>query len=304
MKVSFILTHSTTRHATIYDKSSWPERDYTLEKNIAANTNFLIGQLLSIPIEKEILVMDNTGDFVCEYTDPCLHIVKSFAYIFETTGLVDLEKFKFVKDKISLTLDTSNATECASMAFNHGLTLATGDYIVMQHNDTRYLFDYYPKETVIYDAITLLEENSFEYITVDAKTVKNRGYDLWREDIKYYTDCYWFLCKADFYKKHEIWVDWTRGDTNHLATITCIHKNLPFLHLPGHYEGPEIRKMFNTQEWIDEESKKYPNLYKIPGRIHNLNNIPFLYHAKGGTGLKSLNLFYGAIDKWGQLDTR
>ena len=34
-----------------------------------------------------------------------------------------------------------HAAKSTAMAYNHGLTLASGDYLILQHNDTKYLFD-------------------------------------------------------------------------------------------------------------------------------------------------------------------
>ena len=158
------------------------------------------------------------------------------------------------------------------MAYNHGLTIATGDYFIIQHNDTRYLFDNFDSYTLIYEFISELEDGKYEYITIDKKPPKNTspdGYD-------YFADCYWFLCRKDFYYKHNIWVDWIRGDNNHLATITCKDKGLKYLHLPGFYGTKETNKR--------EFFKKY-NYNTNEGRLHTFNDKPFLIHRKGGTGL-------------------
>ena len=111
-----------------------------------------------------------------------------------------------------------------------------------------------------------------EKITIDKKPPKGvspKGYD-------YFADCYWFLCRGDFYSKHNIWVDWIRGDNNHLATITCYDKGLKYLHLPGFYETKETnRKKFLKQH----------NFNLNVGNLHTFNDKPFLIHRKGGTGL-------------------
>jgi protein tyrosine phosphatase len=72
------------------------------------------------------------------------------------------------------------------------------------------------------------------------------------------------------------WVDWIKGDNNHLATITCHDKGLRYLHLPGFYENDE------TNKW--DFFKKY-NYNTNEGNLHTFNNKPFLIHRKGGTGL-------------------
>ena len=99
--------------------------------------------------------------------------------------------------------------------------------LVLQHNDTLYIENYLEKQ------IKLLEKENYEYITIDKKPPKKvspNGYD-------YFADCYWFLCRKDFYSKHNIWVDWIRGDNNHFKTITCEDKGLKYLHLEGFFEN-------------------------------------------------------------------
>ena len=34
--------------------------------------------------------------------------------------------------------------------------------------------------------------------------------------------------------------------------------------------------------------RNYPGLSRLDGNVHSFLDIPFLYHYKGGTGLKSL----------------
>ena len=68
---------------------------------------------------------------------------------------------------------------------------------------------------LIKDAVSTLEENNYEYITIDKRPLKDATF----KGMNYFADCYWFLCRKDFYTKHNIWVDWCRGDNNHLATI-------------------------------------------------------------------------------------
>ena len=63
MKVSFIICYSSTKPMTIFDPSSWKKRNSELEEKILLSTNNLIKQILTIPIDKEILLMDNSGDF-------------------------------------------------------------------------------------------------------------------------------------------------------------------------------------------------------------------------------------------------
>jgi hypothetical protein len=287
MKVTFIVVWASTKIAVIFDKHDWPTRNYELEKVSLAHTKKLLKQISSIPIEKEILLMDNTGDFPSDFTCDDLIVTRSHGAWTDEEAMQNTHLFTNVADKFeSPGYKTCAATTC-SLAFQHGVELATGDYIIMQHNDTSYLFDYYDKSIVITDAIDLLEKNNYEYITIDKKPIKNRDYAEWNDKIEYYADCYWFLCKADFYKKHNIWVDWGRGDTNHLATITCVTKNLPFLHLPFFYEGSDITIPNDTHNKLKEFYKEYPEFKQTDLNIHLLNDIPFIKHYKGGTTLSS-----------------
>ena len=110
-------------------------------------------------------------------------------------------------------------------AFNHGIIETSGDYLVLQHNDTLYI------DNVIEKQIKLLEEENYEYITIDKKPPKDvspNGYDYFPWIV------IGFYVKRDFYSKHNIWVDWTRGDNNHLTTITCRRYGIKIgLHLEG-----------------------------------------------------------------------
>jgi hypothetical protein len=286
MKVTFIVVYSSTEPNTIYDPKSWPHRDRELEDVILEGTLSLLNQISTIPIDKEILLMDNSGDFPDDFHCDDLKVVKAYG----SWSDIEMSENKFIFDSIDDIIpdkmSNSNATTSTSLAFQHGVILSTGDYIIMQHNDTEYLFDYYDKAEVILDAIELLEKNNYEYITIDKKRIKNKDYIEWNDKIEYYADCYWFLCKSDFYKKHNIWVDWTRGDTNHLSTITCVNKGLKFLHLPFFYEGDEILIENDTKQKLIEFNSNYPELKTTGKNYHLLNDIPFLAHCKGGTGLR------------------
>ena len=65
-------------------------------------------------------------------------------------------------------------SKCLKMSFNHGIIEISGDYLVLQHNDTLYI------DNVIEKQIKLLEEENYEYITIDKKPPKDvspNGYD-------------------------------------------------------------------------------------------------------------------------------
>ena len=62
MKVSFVIVTSSTKDFVKYDPN-WKERDYELEEAIDAHTNSLLKQILLIPVDKEVILVDNTNDF-------------------------------------------------------------------------------------------------------------------------------------------------------------------------------------------------------------------------------------------------
>lgn len=274
MKVSFIIVTSSTKSLADFDKKSWPDKDEHLDNKINLHTNKLINQILSFQIEKEIIVVDNTGDFKQTVFSNEIRVVEGYYSHFKK-GTYKTELSIPIQDWLPSEPDH---TLSASMNYNIGLNNCTGDYIIMQHNDTEYLFNDYGSDNMIMDAITLLEDGKLEYITVDKKSPK----DTSPKHIQYFSDCYWFLCRKEFYRDNNIWVDWSRGDTNHLATIFCIDNKLNYLHLPGYYEsGIDLEK----KAW-----RKFNKLAGYPGEvnIHYLNSKPFLLHIKGGTGLKGI----------------
>jgi len=281
MKVSFIICYSSSKPMTIFDPDIWKKVDKKLDEQILFSTNKLIKQILSIPVEKEILLMDNSGDFKTDIIHKDLIITKSHGSWSDEEFDKNKSIFSNIRDKIHYEFIKSNQAETTALAYNHGLAIATGDYTIISHNDIAYLFDYYSKDSIIKDLINHLEDNNLEYITIDKKPRKASS----PEGYEYFADCYWFLCRGDFYKKHNIWVDWCRGDNNHLATIICIEKKLPFQHIPGYYETGGIERE-NQNHFI---KTNYPLLFEKSINFHIFNNKLFLAHTKGGTGLKRLN---------------
>lgn len=281
MKFSFIIVYSSTKHMQIFDTKSWKERDYELEKKITHHTNKLLTQIQSIPVEKEILLMDQTNDFVRDGSMKDLKIIPSYQYYMETNDMDNFVIDLYIGDKYRTKggIEKVDATLGASMAYNHGLSLSTGDYIIFQHNDTYYNFVESNKETLFYEFVEYMEENDLQYLTIDKKRIKNKDYPEWNDKLEYYADCYWFICKPSFYYDNKIWVDWIRGDTNHLSTIFCVNNNLNFEHLPGFYE--------NTREECDYWWEK---LQKNDRKVHThmFKQKTFIYHFKGGTGLSTL----------------
>lgn len=261
MKISFIICYSSTWPMTVFDKESWPEIDVNLDKKILSNTNLLIKQILNFNnIDKEVILIDNSNDFKTDIIDKNLKVVKGIADTLSTYN----------------ELSTDNQAEITAKAYNIGIEQASGDYFILQHNDTYYLEDFTDFKFFFRDIIKYLNDNKLEYITIDAKPSKSP-----RPEENYFADCYWFLCKNDFYKKHNIYVDWELGDNNHMATIVCNEKNLPYLHLPGFYE------INLHQDYLESLKKNYPRLGRLSHNIHSFAGVPFLLHFKGGTGLSN-----------------
>lgn len=283
MKVSFIVVWSSTKNPKNLVVEAYPV-DTILDDLLLSDTKHLLRQIQSIPVDKEILLMDNSGDFPTDFNLPDLRVIESIqslSYENDTFRLPWYDKIPALREDSRRLIAHRNHTAFASLAFQHGLEESTGDYVIMQHNDTEYLFNYYSKDCIIHDTIKHLEDNNLEYITIDAKPPKSSS----PKHVKYFADCYWFLCRRNFYDKHQIYIDWEIGDTNYLATVTCTDKNLKFLHLPGFYEGSYSRSLNNNHEWRKNLSIKYPGLLYNTQNVHTFNDIPFIQHVKGGTGL-------------------
>ena len=261
-KVSYILVWGDTNSLHRIDPKSYQVKD---DVNLALlqHTHILINQILNQD-PHEILIMDNEGNFP-KHHDNRVKVIPSY----QSVGYLDGERPAWL-DKINIgdKWDDGdfNHTKSVSMAYNHGITEATGDYFILQHNDTLYLNNLVP------DLITKLEKESYAYITIDKKPPKHEEY----EKYEYFTDCYWFLCRKDFYSSNDIWVDWKRGDTNHLATITCKDTNQKYLHLPGFFENDE----HSRQDFNESHGYHYDK-----GNLHTFEDKPFILHLKGGTGL-------------------
>ena len=266
MRISFIICYSSTWPMTVFDKRDWPEIKPDLDQAILSHTNKLIDQILSVDLNVEIILIDNSGDFKLNTDDDRVKVLD---------GL-----------KVITNLEKRNQAEVTAMAYNLGIEAATGDYFIIQHNDIWYLDNYYPMHKLLTDAIGLLEEDNLQYITIDAKP-KKKVAEL---EGSFFADCYWFLCRNNFYSKHNIDIGYELGDNNHDATKICREKNLKFLHLPGYYEVGLGRYYRDTLR------KNYPGLNRIKNNIHSFNEIPFLVHVKGGTGLKNFINHYDIIN--------
>ena len=49
-----------------------------------------------------------------------------------------------------------NHAKCLAMAYNHGIIESSGDYLILQHNDTLYIDNFTEEQ------IELLEEENYE----------------------------------------------------------------------------------------------------------------------------------------------
>lgn len=287
MKVSFIIQFSSLNTPTgLYfnDEESNPLiQDMTIR---------LVEQIKTIPIDKEIILVDGTGDYNGK-DDPEITYLKGPQYYLERKleHNFDWLNREYIRDYRQGT--PAGHCQFCSLGFQAGIEVATGDYLILQHNDTQYMFDHYPADRVIVDAIEKLEGENYEYITVDKKHIKPnwKTHPDYLESIEYFADAYWFLCRKDFYKKHNIYVDWSRGDTNHLATIACERAGLKYLHLPGYYED----KQFRDEEFNNRMIKEYGLELWNKGKLHILNNRLFLLHVKGGTGLNRIKKAFHGI---------
>ena len=209
-KVSYILVWADTNSLNRIDPNHY-EKNKKVDDELLKHTLELIQQILEMnPLE--ILVMDNEGNFP-KQDNPLIKVIPSYqTYDFTKERPDWLNKINiedYYEDKYM------NHAKCLAMAYNHGIIESKGEFLILQHNDTKYLPNFKVKEM-----LDELVSNDYEYITIDKKPAKHKEY----EKYEYFADCYWFLCRKDFYSKHNIWVDWIRGDNNHLATITCKDK--------------------------------------------------------------------------------
>ncbi len=262
-----IIVPFAVKHNNDVNLHNWPNQDlgYSIYNTIQCIKN--INNVLDI--EKEIILVDNTNNFP-NIKIPNLKIVKGWQYLTESEIK---SKKNFDKYKIN---NFKNLSMWVSMAYNIGIENAKGDYIILQHNDIHYHTNLIP------NLIHNLEFHSYGYISADYKKLSISGYlgnketiDNIIDDIqvgyedggfiktKYlgFADCYFFLCKKEFFDDYH--VDWEYGDSNHGATIKCLNKDIPFLHIGPYYDNPN----FPTKNTM---------------RTYEFNNKNFITHLKGG----------------------
>jgi hypothetical protein len=225
------------------------------------------------------LLVDNSHTWP-EVDLPNVRVIKGW----QALPVEELEKIpEYMNHRdIQASLDNLGClTMWVSMAFHLGTQEAKGEHIVLQHNDTFYHQD------CLDEMIKQMEEEEFEYISVDNKKIWISTYLLNKKFLDGYikeysqqpviirpesggyvktkkigfADAYFFLCKRKFFDNYN--VDWYYGDTNHGATIYCLYNDLKYLHLDPYYDNPnwETEDTLHTYYYKDE---------------------PFLTHLKGG----------------------
>lgn len=258
--------------------------DRTDTENIISNTIDCIKNInKTFSLDKEIILVDNTHNFP-DIEMPNLKVIKGW----QGLSYDDLVKQKtFEKYKID---NLYNQTVWASMAFNVGIEHASGDYIILQHNDIVYHTNILPK-------LTELLEQRYEYISVDSKKLslssyvsQKRVFDELLEEVEFavdnggyikttkigLADAYFFLTKREFFNDYK--VDWLYGDTNHGATIKCLAENKKFLHIGPFYDNPNFSTAGEDRTYIYRGSK-------------------FLTHLKGGFSEGKMSHKVNPIDK-------
>tara|TARA_E500000318_G_scaffold111983_1_gene133102 strand:- start:3394 stop:4281 length:888 start_codon:yes stop_codon:yes gene_type:complete len=295
MKISFIITWSSTVSTYGGRTVEHPYKpDPVQDEKLYKTTVNLIESISNINLNKEIILVDNSGDF--NYTNKFLTVLKGPQiwtdsdtmpdWLLKVKDLDNLDK----KDNLGIKLFDPHRNQAAftSLAYQMGLEYSSGDVVVMQHNDTVYLKNFYDPTELISDISALIVKQGYSYVTVDKKHKKDSKNEI-QEELDYFADLYWFMCKRDFYDRNNIYIDWIRGDSNHLATIHCYKNNLKFLHLPGFYED---KSLYYKPEVLD---RYFPVLSKMRANIHTFNDIPFLLHYKGGTGLNSISIYDSSL---------
>ncbi len=248
--------------------------ELTNSENIIYSTLKTIKNINSLGCEKEILLIDNSHTFP-DLELPNVKVIKGWQAL-------PLEKLKKIPEfmshsDIKLSFDNFGAdTMWASMAYHLGIQKSKGDYIVLQHNDVFYHNDF------IQELVSKLEREKLGYISVDNKKVWISTYLLKRRlldnhitnttfspqdgghvNTKFgFADAYFFLTRKSFFDNYN--VDWSYGDTNHGATVKCLHDKVDYLHLGPYWDNPN----FDTP--------------KNALHTYSYNDKPFISHLKGG----------------------
>ena len=290
IEISFIIPFCSidkTKHLNI--PSSWPESNYFAT---VITTMRVIKNIINTKVSEnvyEIILVDNSHNWP-DIDLPNVKVIKGFQ---------GYTKEELIKDKEFLShdgitnldmVDWNNDTMWESLAYYKGIKVATGKYIILQHNDVFY-HKSEDTEQNFENLITDLEQDDLTYIAVDSKKISLLVYlqnkelfDKYVDTIKFIptfggmldtrdlglADAYWFLARKTFFDNYD--VDWKYGDTNHGATIYCLENDLNYLHLGPYYDNPS----YDTQDTDGH------NVYFYDG-------TPFLSHLKGGFSENKLN---------------
>lgn len=265
--VSFIIPYCTYSSKDPINLSLWKDTD---DDKIYKATLAAINNINKVhEFQKEIIIVDNSNTFP-QVVLPNVKVVKGWQYL-------PVEEIKKQKNFDKYDIDNfNNQTMWASMAYNIGIENAKYDYIVLQHNDI-----YYHKSG-IKDLINELEEDDYEYISIDGKKINLTTYIAHKEILDKFisnykikpfdggyletkdldfADCYFFLTRKSFFEDY--FVDWFWGDTNHGATLKCLENGLKYKHLGPKHDNPSYKK------------REKLNTY-------SLNYSSFITHLKGG----------------------
>ena len=182
-KISYILVWADTNSLNRIDPNYY-EKNKKVDDELLKHTLELIQQILEMN-PHEILIMDNEGNFP-KQDNPLIKVIPSYqTYDFTKERPDWLEQINiddYYEDK------HMNHAKCLAMAYNHGIIESSGDYLVLQHNDTKYLPNFSMR-----DMLVELISKDYEYITIDKKPVKFEELS----DYEYFADCYWFLCRKE-----------------------------------------------------------------------------------------------------------
>ena len=272
-KISFILTYCTVendKHLLLdIKKSGWlKQTDSDAIYQSTINVIHNINKYCRYP--HEIILVDNSDTWKPIDIDN-LTVIK---------GLQSLTKSQLKRDPYILEhndykmcileefTDINNLTMHVSLGMYYGTKHASGDYIVLQHNDFYYHGNHFK------EMIKELNQN-YAYISADNKKVwmgSYAGYSevrkLLGEDVKFspfdggyvrtefgFADMYFFMCKKEFFDDYDI--DWKYGDSNHGATLHCINNDWKYLHLRPYYDNPNFPTADETQHTYYLGDKKF-----------------------------------------------
>ena len=134
MKVSYILVWADTNSLNRIDPTNY-ETNTKVDNVLLTHTLELIEQILEMN-PHEILIMDNEGNFP-KHKNPLVKVIPSYqSYDLskERPDWLDEITIEDYYEDIHM-----NHAKCLAMAYNHGIIESSGDYLILQHNDTLYI---------------------------------------------------------------------------------------------------------------------------------------------------------------------